>query len=263
MYDRAVARAQSPATVLVPVAREKLAESVARQLLEWIRFNHLEAETRIPSERELMATLGVGRSTIREALNGLALLGVIEIRHGQGAFVARNPPALQTPDAIATALSKGVTRDLLEARSIIEVSIAELAARRRTPADLRELDAVLAGHAELLAADRSGAGRAATFHIELAEAAHNEVLAGFIASIADLLAERGPVLEQQPGYASWELAEHRLLFEAVRDGNPSLAAARMRSHLDAMSHHHAQLPQGQGSKTRSRGRVKRSAAGNR
>ena len=223
---------------LEPARRQKLAETVAEQLLSRIRAGRLAPGTRIPSERELMAALGVGRSTIREALHGLALLGVIDIRHGQGAFVADRPAVPQTPAAIEHALRKGVTRDLLEARGGMELLIAELAAARRTDADLRELEAVLELAAQAVAEGRVAARHSAQFHLELAEAAHNEVLAGFVRSIVELLAERGPVLERQPGYAEWELAEHRALYEAVKAGDRALAVERMRAHLAAMMDHH-------------------------
>ncbi len=91
--------------------------------------------------------LGVGCSTIREAVNGLAMLGAVEIRHGQGAFVANAAAGLEAPDAIAVALARGVTRDLFEARLIIEVETARLAAARRTETDLREIEQALVDHA--------------------------------------------------------------------------------------------------------------------
>lgn len=75
---------------LSPVTRRKLTETVAEQLLDAIR--ELPPGTRVPSERELTRELGVGRSTVREALNGIAMLGIVEIRHGQGVFVASAPP---------------------------------------------------------------------------------------------------------------------------------------------------------------------------
>jgi DNA-binding FadR family transcriptional regulator len=194
----------------------------------------------MPSERELMASLGVGRSTIREALNGLAVLGVIEIRHGQGAFVITTEQVM-SPGSLTISLAKGVTRDLLEARVAVEVTIAELAARRRTPADVREIEAVLDEHTALLEHDEPAADAAARFHLKLAEAAHNEVLAGFIESVMGLLMERGPELEKHRGYREWELREHAGLFEAVRDGEPEVAAQRMREHLGAMTRHHSDM----------------------
>lgn len=226
--------------VLNPAPRHKLAETVAQQLLTQIRSGGYETGARMPSERELMASLGVGRSTIREALNGLALLGVIEVRHGQGAFV-RQPDQATPPGALTNSLAKGVTRDLLEARVAIEVTIAELAARRRTAADMREIEAVLEQHAALLERHEPAAELAARFHLELAEAAHNEVLAGFIESVMGLLMERGPALEQRRGYREWELREHEGLLAAVRAGDPELAAQRMQEHLAAMTRHHSDI----------------------
>ena len=92
---------------LSPISRSKLAESVAQQLLEQIRTKGLAPGTRMPSERELMTALGVGRSTIREAMNGLALLGVVDVRHGQGAFVVNPDAGTAAPRGIALALSAG------------------------------------------------------------------------------------------------------------------------------------------------------------
>ena len=221
--------------------RRKLVETVAEQVIGEIRRRGLAAGTRMPSERELMAALGVGRSTVREALNGLAMLGAIEIRHGQGAFVTQRPDQVTAPE-ITTALAKGVTRDLLEARAPVETEIARLAATRRTHADLREIEAVLERHEKALTAGRPAVRHSVRFHIVLAQAAHNEVLAGFVASFAKLLAERGPTLEELPGYRDWELAEHRGLYEAVRDGDPGLAAERMRAHLAQVEDYHSRLP---------------------
>jgi DNA-binding FadR family transcriptional regulator len=225
---------------LKPAPRHKLAETVAQQLLAQVRSGIYEPGMRMPSERELMASLGVGRSTIREALNGLAVLGVIEIRHGQGAFVIQTDPATP-PGALTSSLAKGVTRDLLEARVAVELTIAELAARRRTPTDIREIEANVEEHASLLERDEPAAELAARFHLELAEAAHNEVLAGFIESVMGLLMERGPELELRRGYREWELREHEGILEAVRDGDPELAAQRMREHLGAMTRHHSDM----------------------
>src|ERR1700760_4136621 len=85
----------SPPSALAPSPVSQpgnLGEMVAQQLLAEIHEKGLPPGTRLPTERELMEALRVGRSTVREAINGLAMLGVLEIRRGQGAFV-RNPDA--------------------------------------------------------------------------------------------------------------------------------------------------------------------------
>lgn len=225
---------------LQPTPRRKLTEAVAQQLLDHIRTRRLKPGTRMPSERELMKALNVGRSTVREALNGLALMGVIEVRHGQGAFVAAEPQE-NGSEELASSLAKGVTRDLLEARHLIEIQVVQLAAERRTPADLRSMRRVLRAHAEDLSADAMAAPESANFHLEIAAAAHNEVLAAIVASFMPLLEELGPGLEQLPGYRAWELEQHEGLFEAIRSGDAGLAAERMTAHLDAMVEHHARL----------------------
>lgn len=220
--------------------RQKLTQTVAQQLLEQMRGQHLQPGARMPSERELMTALGVGRSTVREALNGLALLGVLEIRHGQGAFVARVPHH-DAHEELAAALAKGVTQDLLEARRVIEVAVARLAAERRTRTDLRSMKTALDQHERCLDAEITSAEPSANFHLEIAEAAHNEVLAATVASFMPLLQELGPSLEELPDYRDWELTEHRALYDAIRSGDPDVAGERMLAHLDAMVAHHERL----------------------
>lgn len=226
---------------LSPIRRDKLTETVADRLLGEIREKAIRPGTKMPSERELMRALGVGRSTIREAVNGLAMLGVLEIRQGQGAFVLDPDAGLAAPRAIAAALSKGITRDLFEARRVVEVHVARLAAERRTESDLTEIAECLAEHQRALETGAPAVEPSVRFHVRIADAAHSEVLASFVASFADLMTERGPILETRPGYREWEIAQHRSVFEPIRDRDPELAAKRMAAHLDAVIPHHEQL----------------------
>jgi GntR family transcriptional regulator, transcriptional repressor for pyruvate dehydrogenase complex len=233
----------APGTISISnVPRQKLAEKVTQQLLEAVR--PLAPGTKLPSEKELAHKLAVGRSTLREALNGLAVLGMVDVRHGQGTFISNAPPAVgnngQAQEAIAVALAKGVTRDLLEARLIIEVAMVRLAAQRRTDVDLREMEAVLEVHQRSL---DNPIKPASQFHVLLAEAARNEVLASLFQSfLKRLMDPRGPRLyEQLEDFAAWELAEHRGIYEAVRAGEPELAAERMRNHVNAMELHYRKV----------------------
>jgi GntR family transcriptional regulator, transcriptional repressor for pyruvate dehydrogenase complex len=223
------------------VPRNKLAETVARDLLAAVQSGRMTAGDRLPSERELMSALGVGRSTIREAVNGLAMLGAIEIRHGQGAFVANPEAGAELPQAIAAALSRGVTRDLCEARRLVEPHVARLAAVRRTAADLRDLARALDDHERAIAVELSAVECSVRFHVLIGEAAHSEVLAGFVASAAQTMMERGPLLEAEPGYREWELAQHRSVYEPIREGEAETAEERMRAHLDAVIPRHERL----------------------
>ena len=226
---------------LSPISRNKLAADVAEQLVGQIRANGLEPGTRMPSERELMVALGVGRSTIREAMNGLAMLGVVDIRHGQGVFVRSPDAAAVVPRGIAVALSRGITRDLFEARMLVEVHVARLAAERRTDSDLSEIADCLADHARAIQQGEPAVEPSVRFHVRIGEAAHSEVLSSFVSSFAEMMTERGPILESEPGYRVWELAQHTSVFEPIRDANPELAAERMAAHLTEVVPHHERL----------------------
>lgn len=217
-------------------SRQKLSETVAEQLLQ--AFGELAPGTKIPSERELTQELGVGRSTVREALNGLAVLGVLEIRHGQGAFMADPPPSAGTPasraeTALTAALERGVTREFIEARLLVEVEVARLAAERRTDDDIRLLEAALALQERSLKAERLDdlLMVATSFNVLLAEAAHNEVLAAMTHTFVELMKERGPRVYALEGFGEWDLTEHQGIYQAVRDQDGALAAERMRVHI--------------------------------
>ena len=186
----------------------------------------------MPSERNLRPSLASGRSTVREALNGLALLGVVEIRHGQGVFVTGTIDPDAGPDTLKAALERGVTHDFIEARLLVEVEIARLAAMRRTPEDIRRIEAAIKEQERRLAGDvRKLLKVAANFNVLLADAAHNEVLLAIIQPFVALMIERGSKVYKLDGFREWDIAEHQGLFEAVRDQDSELAAERMRTHI--------------------------------
>lgn len=219
---------------LEPASRRKLSETVAQQLME--AFRDLPPGTKVPSERELTKDLGVGRSTVREALNGLAVLGVLTIRHGQGAFIADVTDASEDDaphSALNAALERGETREFIEARLMVEVEVTRLAAERRTEEDLQRIEAALALQERSLGdEDMDTTLKVATsFNVLLAEAAHNEVLAAMIQTFVELMKERGPGLYALPGFGDWDLHEHRGIYEAVRDRDGERAARLMREHI--------------------------------
>ena len=225
--------------------RVRLSEHAAREIVDLIQTRALQPGDLLPTEPELMQLLGVGRSSVREALHGLAVLGLVEIRQGQGTFV-RSPSPLTGPDAggvdtISGALARGLTEELLEAREVIEVRIASMAARRATLEDLAELERLVEAARTAQATGQRGFLLSADFHLGVARAAHNDVLEGFVASYVSLLAERATVLERLPGYVEWEIREHDAIRQAIAAHDARLAAARMREHLRDMTIHYEHL----------------------
>jgi GntR family transcriptional regulator, transcriptional repressor for pyruvate dehydrogenase complex len=222
---------------LKPAPRQKLAETVAQQLFEAIR--ELPPGTRVPPERELTKELGVGRSTVREALNGLALMGVVDIRHGQGVFVAEPKDEEDSTDALEQALMKGVTREFIEARLVVEVEIARFAAQRRTDGDLQQIAQTIEELQRALGAPTKRALKPATqFNLAVAEAAHNEVLASLMRPFVRLMIERAPALYDQEEFRRWDIEDLTRIYEAIREGDADLAAERMREHILAVGEHY-------------------------
>jgi GntR family transcriptional regulator, transcriptional repressor for pyruvate dehydrogenase complex len=217
--------------------RPKLSEVVAQQLLDVIRG--LPEGAHVPPERELTSELGVGRSTLREALHGLQLLGKIEIRHGQGVFVSRPSPDERGLTALTAAINQGVTHDLLEARKVIEVEVARLAGQRRTDAEIAELAAILRAHESSMAKGQSPATEGMRCHLAVGYAAHNEVLAAVMRTLRRPMFERGLSLDEDlEGFSDWELRQHTGIYLAIRDQNANLAARRMAAHVAAMAGHY-------------------------
>ena len=220
--------------VLERVDRQRLTQVVAERLLATMESDGLGPGEKLPSERELMRMLHVGRSTVREALNGLAVAGVVEIRHGQGYFVASG--AHPAPHALELALRRGVTTALMEARILVEVEMAGLAAVRATAEDLAEMEKVLAAYERAVESGASTVRPSARLHQAILAACHNEVLLGFMRTYLPKVIERGQELESEDSAnVQAEFQEHRELYEAVRDRQPELSRLRMAAHLTDMT----------------------------
>src|SRR5262245_41752611 len=174
-----------------PIRREPLASEIARRLVDYLLSGGVEPGARIPSERQLAEAFGVGRSAVREAIAALTLIGLIEVRHGDGTYLKR-PESPLLPQVVEWGLRLGEQRtaDLVEARQKIEVIIAGLAALRRTDDDVSDLDRIL----RRMERESSESGNATAFvdadvefHLRLAEAARNSALRDVLSSIQALL----------------------------------------------------------------------------
>lgn len=223
-------------TPLAPIDARKRAEQVRDKLVQMIREGHLHEGEKLPTEPQLSAMFGVGRSSIREAVQSLIGLGVIEMRPGRGAFVRR----LSLNDLVrmvdgAVRLEYGAALQLHEVRAMIEITAARLAAIRRTETDLTAMrDAILrykfAGQGtqpdRLIDADLA-------FHEAIVTATHNDVLVTVLQSIRGLLREH----RRQYGVAGevaarpLVIAEHEEIYAAIAAADPAQAAMRMQEHM--------------------------------
>jgi GntR family transcriptional regulator, transcriptional repressor for pyruvate dehydrogenase complex len=214
-------------------AREPVSAEIARKLLDYLLSGVLLPGDRLPSERELSRTFGVGRSAVRDALKPLTLLGIIDVRQGDGTYLRATESEL-LPKAVEWGLLLGERRalDLVEARRHIEVALAALAAQRRDEQDLQDLRRLLR-RMEQARSDDDFIEADMEFHLRLAEAARNSVLAGILVNIRSLI----QVWITRVTYAADSLTpsyqEHIPVMEAVEANDPAAAAAAMAAHLDS------------------------------
>ena len=215
-------------------AREALPVVVARKVLEYALSGEVRPGSKIPSERELAQSLGVGRSVVREALKSLGLLGIIEVRHGDGTYL-RSAQSQLLPKVIEWGLLLGEQRiiDLVEARQLLEAVIARLAGERRDEEDLRELRSRLDEMRRAMGDPMRFTEADVAFHLAVARAGKNSVLSGMLSNIQSLLQVWiRRVMEAASEYDT-SFSEHVPIFEAIEREDGEGAEAAMRAHVSA------------------------------
>lgn len=209
---------------------------VARRLLDYFLSGEVEPGMRIPSERRLAESLGVGRSLVREALKSLHVLGLLEVRQGDGTYLKRTDSEL-LPQVIEWGLLLGErpALDLVEARAHLEVVVAGLAAERR---DARALDDLR----ELLTAMRESNDNPLQFveadvgfHLRVAEAADNVILNDMLSGVRALLRVWIRRVVEAAGQTGPSYQDHLPIFEAIERGDRAAAVAAMAAHMEGAS----------------------------
>ncbi|WP_201846471.1 FadR/GntR family transcriptional regulator [Streptomyces endocoffeicus] len=206
---------------------------LTRRLLGYLLSGELKPGQRIPSERQLAETLSTGRSTVREAIKSLSLLGLLEQRVGDGTYLSRSTSDL-LPQVIEWGLLLGEKslEDLLEARHHLEVQLAGWAAERRTEQQLERLQDLARQMRD--AGDDFDAYAAAdiAFHLQVAEASGNTVLTSVLTNIQSLLRAWASRVIRTAGETKTSLAMHEPILKAVERRDAEAARQAMRAHMD-------------------------------
>jgi GntR family transcriptional repressor for pyruvate dehydrogenase complex len=215
------------------VAKPRLYEQLVEQLLGYIQAAQLGPGDLLPAERDLAERLGVSRATLAQALVALEVLGVIDVQHGTGAVLVHRPNVA----AVIKGLREHRSRlpDVVEARSTLEVKLAELAATRRTDDDLAAIDRALDSMETEIADGGKGVHGDELFHQAVTAAAHSSVLAHLMTLIAEMILETRLESLGQPGRPEQSLASHRAIAAAIRAQDAALAQQAMLAHIELVS----------------------------
>jgi len=213
-----------------------LKEQVVRELTRLIESGTLQSDARLPSERELAERMQVSRSTVREAVQFLAALGLVEIRHGSGTFVRTSggeagPLRDEWRDWVSRHADR--IRELLEVRRGLETFAAELACAQASSEGLDALGAALAQMDQAVHDNDVPLCVQADvrFHRALVDAAGNVALTDLMTAVgAQLLQERAATFGID-GRPPRSLAEHAEIYDAVQARDVQRARAAVLAHL--------------------------------
>jgi GntR family transcriptional repressor for pyruvate dehydrogenase complex len=200
-----------------------------------IRGTWAEGE-KIPAERELCEKLGVGRASLREALKALEIMGMIETRLGDGTYVCKRSEFFSRPLLWAIASSsEAEARELIEARTLIEVELAGLAAEHATADNLKELGEHLDTMVKTKKDPQKFVQADISFHLAIGRASSNGILMNALQLIRNLLQQWILTAVAVPGVPEKACTQHRRMLLAVRNKDGVGARKEMRKHLQDMA----------------------------
>lgn len=212
--------------------RKKAWEEVYDQIKTLIIAGDWQSGYRLPAEIDLAAEFGVSRPTLREALRQLNLLGLIDIRHGEGNFVSHpEMESFMLPLLPLLLRNKDNILEIMEARNMIEVTIASLAADRASETDIQSL----AGYLQQMVASSSNRELFAKtdhlFHKQIALATGNQIIIKMYQAIEDLLLGQQLRNIGLPDAIKSGIFEHQRIFDAIKERNAQVAGTAMQEHI--------------------------------
>lgn len=216
----------------------RLARQVANLVSKRILDGQLPRGFRLPSERELAASFKVSRPTLREAMHVLEALGLVEVRHGDGTYVSKNPSAL-SPRVLKQMLQRDDTLllDMVEVRKEFEVRNAELAAMHATEEEVGRLSHILDEMEADIRAGREDFEHDVDFHLTIAQASHNRIRFFITTSVllahSEILREaRLRMIQRQSRLVDRFLREHQAVYLGIQARDPQKARDAMLAHLE-------------------------------
>ena len=224
----------TPEGVLAPLPAADRSAAVTRALARFIAEAALKPGDRLPTERALMQSLAVGRSTVREVLRQFQARGVVETRVGSGTYLLRplSADTIHVPLTIETGALRDRLLQTLAVRRGLEVEASAVAARRAGPADLavleQKLDAMEAVHLEKGTAGREDLA----FHLSIYDATHNPLFRQLLEQIRETFEGFFDKPFDRPDFARRSFPFHRELFDAIRRRDPAGARDRTYAILD-------------------------------
>ena len=233
--------------VLQPVSRSSLSGEIIDQLIDLISREVLRPGERLPGERELCRQFGVGRTSLREALRSLTVMGILDGRVGKGTYVCNNRSYLEKTLRWGLIFDRKTVQDLTETRLMLEAQAAYFSAQRAKEDDLSEIERALMGMEESTDRLDEFLEFDLQFHLCIARATQNSIIDILLGMTRGYLKEwikgvlAGPSAEAVEERVRLTLSQHRQIYQAIVEGRADEAREAMIEHilsssLDAKRH---------------------------
>ncbi|MGH7920089.1 MAG: FadR/GntR family transcriptional regulator [Candidatus Dormibacteraceae bacterium] len=212
--------------------RSSGSDLLTERVLDLVRSEELEPGDRLPTVQALAKRFGVAAPTMREVLRRLQAVGMVEIRHGSGVYLRQRTTPLVLPNPHPGRLDRRMILDLLDARLVVEPTLAGLTAARITKAGIGELETTLErAAANLVGADRVLGRLNMDFHRTVGRLSQNRVLGQVIDSLCTIYEDEQLIVLQLYDDRTRDHQQHVEILEAIRLHEPDLAKERMDQHL--------------------------------
>jgi len=214
------------------VKKTKVYEKVVQQIHAMIRDGLLHAGDRLPPERELAETFQVSRSSLRDAIRALEVMGLVQARQGEGTTVRDlSASSLVSPLSAVLSGKRELVSELLDLRQMIEPPLAARAAKHAAAEDLSRLEDILRRQKEKIDRGELAIEEDSEFHYTIARAAKNSVVLKVLDLFMDLLRESRERSLQVEGRTQKSFAGHRRILTAICGRNALAAEQAMRRHI--------------------------------
>ncbi len=224
--------------VFETIRKNTAPEMVIEQMMKKINAGEIAAGSRLPSQRDLALSFGVGRSSIREALNALAVMGYLDVQQGRGTFIAGElPGADPSTTRLKAALQAGSLLDLIELRETLECKAAELAAERIEAGQLAQLKQSLREMEESPEDYRRFFKADLEFHGLLSEATANQVFSEMLRFLLAKVVDHHEKFKTSlltPAYRAHSTRTLKQVLASIEREDGRGAAEWMRDHLNAI-----------------------------
>ncbi|MBU5256923.1 FadR/GntR family transcriptional regulator [Tissierella praeacuta] len=222
--------------MFTPIKNTTVSEKVVEQIKDMLSKGNLNKGDRLPSERQMAETLEVSRSSVREALRELEMMGLIESRQGEGNFIKSNfEDILFEPFSTIFLIKESNAKEILELRNVIEKGTVVLAAERITADELEDIRKIL-DTAEDLDSEEELAKLDIIFHYKIAQASKNFLLQSILNAVSSLIEasikdiRKNIMIKEE--HKEIIKKQHLDIYESLESHNPKIAERAMSNHLD-------------------------------